>query len=110
MKAVTLPSGEMVPALGQGTWMMGERQECRADEIAALRAGVEIGMTLIDTAEMYGDGAAETLIAVALGDVRDRPAGYRRPYLPRHRNSPLVPERFDQQGERGGGLPTIGIV
>ena len=71
MKTVTLPHGEMVPALGQGTWMMGERRDCRAAEIAALRAGVEQGMTLIDTAEMYGEGAAETLIAEALGDVRN---------------------------------------
>jgi diketogulonate reductase-like aldo/keto reductase len=57
--------------MGQGTWKMGERAERRADEIAALRAGVELGMTLIDTAEMYGDGAAETLISEALGSVRD---------------------------------------
>jgi diketogulonate reductase-like aldo/keto reductase len=62
----------MVPPLGQGTWMMGERADRRAAEIAALRAGVECGMTLIDTAEMYGDGAAEMLIGEALGDVRDR--------------------------------------
>ncbi|TVV77364.1 aldo/keto reductase [Sphingomonas solaris] len=72
MKTVTLPSGENVPALGQGSWMMGERRERRSDEIAALRAGVECGMTLIDTAEMYGDGASETLIGEALGDMRDR--------------------------------------
>jgi len=72
MKTVTLPSGEKVPALGQGSWMMGERRERRSDEIAALRAGVECGMTLIDTAEMYGDGASETLIGEALGDLRDR--------------------------------------
>lgn len=71
MKTATLPGGEKVSALGQGTWMMGERPERRADEIAALRAGVELGMTLIDTAEMYGDGAAEILIGEALGDVRD---------------------------------------
>ena len=71
MKIVTLPDGETVPALGQGTWMMGERRDRRAAETAALRAGVELGMTLIDTAEMYGDGAAETLIAEALGGVRD---------------------------------------
>ena len=51
---------------------MGERAERRSDEIAALRAGVELGMTLIDTAEMYGDGAAETLISEALGSVRDQ--------------------------------------
>ncbi|WP_174278292.1 aldo/keto reductase [Sphingomonas bacterium] len=72
MKTVTLPDGEKVPALGQGTWMMGERRDRRAAETAALRAGVELGMTLIDTAEMYGDGAAETLIAEALGGVRDQ--------------------------------------
>jgi diketogulonate reductase-like aldo/keto reductase len=72
MKTATLPGGEKVSALGQGTWMMGERPERRGDEMAALRAGVELGMTLIDTAEMYGDGAAESLIGEALGDVRDR--------------------------------------
>lgn len=72
MKTVTLPGGEKVPALGQGTWMIGERHDRRADEIAALRAGVELGMTLIDTAEMYGDGAAEILIGEALRDVRHR--------------------------------------
>ncbi|WP_419826436.1 aldo/keto reductase [Sphingomonas sp.] len=72
MKIVTLPGGETVPALGQGTWMMGERHDRRGDEIAALRTGVKLGMTLIDTADMYGDGAAETLIGEALGDVRDR--------------------------------------
>jgi diketogulonate reductase-like aldo/keto reductase len=52
--------------------MMGERAGKRADEIAALRAGVDLGMTLIDTAEMYGDGAAEELIAEAIGHVRDQ--------------------------------------
>ena len=72
MKTVTLPGGEKVPALGQGTWMMGEHPGRRAAEIAALRAGVDLGMTLIDTAEMYGDGAAETLIGEALGSVRDQ--------------------------------------
>jgi diketogulonate reductase-like aldo/keto reductase len=71
MKTVTLPGGETVPALGQGSWMMGEQPGRRHDEIAALRAGVAAGMTLIDTAEMYGDGAAETLIGEALGAVRD---------------------------------------
>lgn len=72
MKHVTLPGGEAVPSMGQGTWKMGERAERRSDEIAALRAGVELGMTLIDTAEMYGDGAAESLIREALGSVRDQ--------------------------------------
>ena len=72
MKRVTLPGGEVVPSMGQGTWKMGERAERRSDEIAALRAGVELGMTLVDTAEMYGDGAAETLIGEALCSLRDQ--------------------------------------
>ena len=71
IKTVTLPSGERVPALGQGSWMMGEHRDSRDGEIAALRAGIDLGMTLIDTAEMYGDGAVETLIGEALGAVRD---------------------------------------
>lgn len=71
MKTISLPDGTAVPALGQGTWMMGEDRRRRPDEIAALRTGVELGMTLIDTAEMYGEGAAEKLIHEALGDVRD---------------------------------------
>ncbi|VWX54229.1 aldo/keto reductase [Novosphingobium sp. 9U] len=71
MKTVLLPGGERVPALGQGTWMIGERRDQRAAEIAALRTGVELGMTLIDTAEMYGEGAAETLVSEALGPMRE---------------------------------------
>lgn len=72
MKTVLLSNGEQVPALGQGTWRMGERRDRRAAEIAALRTGAELGMTLIDTAEMYGDGAAETLIGEAFDAVRDQ--------------------------------------
>src|SRR5579863_10696860 len=68
---VTLPTGEPIPKLGQGTWEMGERPNARKGEIASLREGVELGMTLIDTAEMYGDGESEKLIAEALGDRRD---------------------------------------
>ncbi|MBQ0823875.1 aldo/keto reductase [Microvirga sp. HBU67558] len=67
-----LPGGETVPALGQGTWQMAERAGNRAEEVEALRLGVELGMTLIDTAEMYGDGAAEELAGEALADQRDR--------------------------------------
>ncbi|WP_248321409.1 aldo/keto reductase [Caballeronia sp. Sq4a] len=71
LPVVTLPDGEAIPKLGQGTWEMGERPNARKAEIAALREGVELGMTLIDTAEMYGDGESEKLIAEALSDVRD---------------------------------------
>lgn len=69
---VRLPDGAEVPALGQGTWRMGERSAARADEIAALRRGVDLGLTLIDTAEMYGDGDTEDLVGEALRGLRDR--------------------------------------
>jgi diketogulonate reductase-like aldo/keto reductase len=71
LRTVRLPSGRAVPALGQGTWNMAERTERRAGEIAALRAGLDLGMTLIDTAEMYADGAAETLVGEAIAGRRD---------------------------------------
>jgi diketogulonate reductase-like aldo/keto reductase len=69
---VTLPSGETVPALGQGTWQMAETASRRKQEIEALRLGVELGMTLVDTAEMYGEGASEELVAEAIVGERDR--------------------------------------
>lgn len=71
MKTVRLPSGERVPAYGQGTWLIGEKRTRRAEEIATLRHGLDRGATLIDTAEMYGDGAAEELIAEAIAGRRD---------------------------------------
>ncbi|KVE44848.1 aldo/keto reductase [Burkholderia sp. BDU5] len=71
LETIALPGGEHIPKLGQGTWEMGERHAKRAAEIAALREGVDLGMTLIDTAEMYGDGATETLVGEALAGVRD---------------------------------------
>jgi diketogulonate reductase-like aldo/keto reductase len=70
MRHTKLPSGELVPVLGQGTWHLGERPERRSEEIAALQVGMDLGMTLIDTAEMYGDGAAEKLVADAVADRR----------------------------------------
>ncbi|PMS17362.1 aldo/keto reductase [Trinickia dabaoshanensis] len=69
---VTLPDGEHIARLGQGTWEMGERAERRGAEIDALRAGIDLGMTVIDTAEMYGEGATETLLAEALAGLRER--------------------------------------
>ena len=72
MKTVLLPDGEKVPALGQGTWRMGENRRARKEEVAALRLGVELGMTLIDTAEMYGEGGAEEVVADAIADRRER--------------------------------------
>ena len=63
---VTLPDGERVPAFGQGTWHMGEDRRRAAEEAAALKLGIELGMTLIDTAEMYGNGGAEEIVADAI--------------------------------------------
>jgi len=70
MRTVRLPSGIEVPALGQGTWFMAERRQPRTEEIAALQHGIDLGMTLIDTAEMYADGAAETLVGEAIAGRR----------------------------------------
>ena len=71
MPHITLPDGEKVPAYGQGTWLMGESRGKRADEVAALKLGIELGITLIDTAEMYGSGIAEEIAAEAAHGRRD---------------------------------------
>mgnify|MGYP001592657822 CR=1 FL=1 len=71
LRTTALPSGDRVPVLGQGTWNMAEDKHRRADEIAALRLGLDLGLTLIDTAEMYADGRAETLVGEAIAGRRD---------------------------------------
>jgi aldehyde reductase len=71
MKTVLLPSGERVPAFGLGTWNIGDDPATRAEEIATLRLGLDSGAALIDTAEMYGDGRSEQLIAQAIAGRRD---------------------------------------
>jgi diketogulonate reductase-like aldo/keto reductase len=71
VRTLPLPAGEPVPALGQGTWGMGEDSARWRQEVAALRLGIELGMTLIDTAEMYADGAAEELVGDAIAGRRD---------------------------------------
>lgn len=70
MRSTRLPSGEEVPVLGLGTWHMGEQRERRRDERDAIRCAIDSGMTIIDTAEMYGDGAAEELVGEALAGRR----------------------------------------
>jgi diketogulonate reductase-like aldo/keto reductase len=69
-RAVDLPGGETIPALGQGTWHLGQGRHPRADELEALRTGIDLGMTLIDTAEMYGEGATEQLVGEAIAGRR----------------------------------------
>lgn len=63
MATLQFPDGIAVPLIGQGTWKMGEGERKRADEVAALREGIELGLAMIDTAEMYGEGAAEEVVA-----------------------------------------------
>ncbi len=71
LRTIALPAGERVVALGQGTWGMAEGRRPHQVEIAALRLGIELGMTLIDTAEMYADGGAELLVGEAIAGRRD---------------------------------------
>lgn len=71
MGAFTLPSGKPVGPLGQGTWAIGDSRSARAEEIAALKLGLDLGLVLIDTAEMYGDGRSEDLVGEAIAGRRD---------------------------------------
>lgn len=71
MRYLDLPSGARFPVLGQGTWGMGERGSDRASEVAALRHGLDLGVGLIDTAEMYGSGGAEEVVGEAMAGRRD---------------------------------------
>ena len=68
---VTLPNGIAVPALGLGTWQMGETRARANEEIDSIRLGLDLGMTLVDTAEMYAEGGAELIVGKALEDRRD---------------------------------------
>jgi aldehyde reductase len=72
MKQVRLPSGERVPTLGQGSWYMGEDRSARKTEVAALQLGLDLGLTLIDTAEMYAEGGAEEVVGEALAGRREQ--------------------------------------
>ncbi|MEU3269962.1 aldo/keto reductase [Saccharomonospora sp. NPDC006951] len=71
MRYLELGGHDRLPVLGQGTWHMGERERERATEVAALRHGLDLGLGLIDTAEMYGDGGAEAVVGEAIAGRRD---------------------------------------
>lgn len=71
MQTVELPGGERVPAFGLGTWCLGEDRARRAEELATLRLGLDLGATLVDTAEMYGEGESERLVGEAIAGRRD---------------------------------------
>ncbi|TIU46326.1 MAG: aldo/keto reductase [Mesorhizobium sp.] len=70
VRTTTLPCGEVIPVLGQGTWKMGEDSRRRSDEVNALKLGLDLGVTLIDTAEMYAGGGAEEVVAKAIAGRR----------------------------------------
>lgn len=72
INTVKLPDGTQVPRLGQGTWFMGDNPSKRQEEISSLQLGVELGMNMIDTAEMYGDGRSESLVGEAIRGIRDQ--------------------------------------
>lgn len=72
MRSVRFPNGCEVPALGQGTWFMGDNAGARKQEMAALRHGVDLGLRVIDTAEMYGGGRSEGLVGEAIESIRDQ--------------------------------------
>src|SRR3569832_1886864 len=71
MQTVKLRTGETIPALGQGTWRMGADPRKHAQEVTALQLGLDLGLSMIDTAEMYGDGGAEQVVGEAIKGRRD---------------------------------------
>jgi diketogulonate reductase-like aldo/keto reductase len=71
MRRTRLPSGEPIPVLGMGTWHMAEDPDLRDEELTALRLGLDLGMSLVDTAEMYAGGGAELLVGEAIAGRRD---------------------------------------
>ena len=113
-KTVVLPTGEAVPALGLGTWMMGESASAREVEIAAIRFAIECGYRLFDTAEMYGDGGAETVLGKALADAMRANAIRREDVMivskvyPHHADATGVPTACEKSRKRLG-LDTIDV-
>jgi diketogulonate reductase-like aldo/keto reductase len=71
VRSLALPSGERIPVLGQGTWGLGEDPSTRAEELATLRLGLDLGLTLVDTAEIYGQGSTEEFVGEAIEGRRD---------------------------------------
>ena len=95
MKTVALPTGEVVPALGLGTWQMGEADSARKAEISAIRFAIDCGYRLFDTAEMYGEGGAETVLGKALADAMRANAVKREDVIV---VSKVSPHHADRQG------------
>ncbi len=101
MKQVTLPCGEITPALGMGTWMIGDSKAHRAEEIATLQLGIELGIRVIDTAEMYGEGESEKLIGEAIRGRREKLFLVSKVY-PHNASSKSVPMACERSLKRLG--------
>ena len=71
-RTITFPGGKPLPALGQGTWYMGDAADKKAEEVRALQTGIDLGLSVIDTAEMYGNGRSELLVGEAISGRRDQ--------------------------------------
>ena len=101
MRSLKLADGAVVPVIGQGTWHMGENPAERQSEVAALRLGIELGMTLIDTAEMYAEGVAEDVVGEAIRNRRDRVFLVSKVY-PHNASRAGVPEACERSLRRLG--------
>jgi diketogulonate reductase-like aldo/keto reductase len=101
MHSITLADGSPIPTLGQGTWKLGERGADRAAEAATLRLGLDMGMTLIDTAEMYADGGAEEVVAEAIAGRRDEVFLVSKAY-PQNASRARLPEACEHSLRRLG--------
>ncbi|AHL74669.1 oxidoreductase [Stutzerimonas stutzeri] len=101
MRTLKLADGGVVPVIGQGTWHMGENRAERSNEVAALRLGIELGMTLIDTAEMYGEGGAEEVVGEAIRNRRERVFLVSKVY-PHNASRKGVPEACERSLRRLG--------
>ncbi|MEL7558212.1 aldo/keto reductase [Stutzerimonas chloritidismutans] len=101
MRSLKLADGASVPLVGQGTWHMGENPAERGNEIAALRRGIELGMTLIDTAEMYAEGGAEEVVGEAIRSCRDQVFLVSKVY-PHNASRKGVPEACERSLRRLG--------
>jgi|SRR5262249_1385208 len=101
MRTVALQDGTRIPVLGQGTWGMGEDRRGRPKEVGALQLGIEIGLTLIDTAEMYGDGGAEEIVAEAIEGQRERVFVVTKVY-PHNASRTELPKACDRSLKRLG--------
>src|SRR6266480_4549892 len=99
METIALPDGERVPVLGQGTWRMGENKNAHAHEVAALHLGIDLGMRLIDTAEMYGEGGAEKIVADAIDGQRERVFIVTKVY-PHHASRTELPKACERSLKR----------